>query len=256
MLRLVVLLALFVSTLSIAAPIVDDDDLTTPEDDQEESLIVSLLMIAVSELGDKTFLIAAVMAMKHPRWAVFTGAFSALSLMAVLSSWLGHVVPNLIPKSYTDLLAAALFFFFGLRMTWEARKMKRNEQQEQCKATTIHCTTDEESEKKRQPVLLEAFLLTFLGEWGDKSQISTIALAASNDVYWVAAGVIVGHGVCTALAVLGGRLLADRISVRTVTLVGAIMFFAFGVIYGHHAYQERAYTLYKEASTCRDIACV
>ena len=113
--------------------------------------------------------------MKHSRWAVFTGAFSALSLMAVLSSWLGHVVPNLIPKSYTDLLAA------GVRMTWEARKMKQNEQVEQSKLAAAHCTaTEEDSEKEKQPVLLEAFLLTFLGEWGDKSHISTIALAASN----------------------------------------------------------------------------
>ena len=66
-------------------------------------------------------------------------------------------------------------------MTWEARKMKRNEQVEQSKSAAAHCTaTEEDSEKKKQPVLLEAFLLTFLGEWGDKSQISTIALAASN----------------------------------------------------------------------------
>ncbi|KAI9488305.1 hypothetical protein BDB00DRAFT_772751 [Zychaea mexicana] len=233
-------------------------------------------MIAVSELGDKTFLIAAVMAMKHPRLAVFVGAFSALSLMAILSSYLGHVVPNLLPKQYTDIIAAVLFFFFGIRMTLEARRMKRQEEIQQRHCGNGHDEVEEEESKtelqqymlpeegdddeeeheeekkkkrQQQPVLVEAFVLTFLGEWGDKSQISTIALAASNNVYWVASGVIVGHGICTALAVLGGRLIADRISVRTVTMVGAMMFIAFGIVYSHHAYRENS-------STCTDIGCV
>ncbi|KAI9268006.1 putative membrane protein [Phascolomyces articulosus] len=220
-------------------------------------------MIGISEIGDKTFLIAAVMAMKHPRWAVFTGAFSALCLMAVVSSLLGRVVPQLIPKNYTDMIAAILFFFFGLRMAWEAHCMKKQEQQHY---TAVDKTDDEDIEdmttiyhennkaeyqgslsedeyeheekkirQKQQPVLVEAFILTFLGEWGDKSQISTIALAASNDVLWVTIGVIVGHGICTGLAVLGGRLIADRISVRTVAMVGSFMFILFGCVYIHHA---------------------
>ena len=62
-------------------------------------------MIIFSEIGDKTFLIAALMAMKHPRLVVFTAAFSALICMTILSAILGHAVPTLIPKRYTNLLA-------------------------------------------------------------------------------------------------------------------------------------------------------
>ncbi|CAO3650967.1 unnamed protein product [Cunninghamella blakesleeana] len=57
--------------------------------------------VYVSEIGDKTFLIAAIMAMKHSRLVVFSAAFSSLFLMSVLSAGLGHVVPNLLPKHYT-----------------------------------------------------------------------------------------------------------------------------------------------------------
>jgi putative Ca2+/H+ antiporter (TMEM165/GDT1 family) len=44
-------------------------------------------------------------------------------------------------------------------------------------------------------------------------------LAAREDVYGVCVGGILGHALCTGLAVLGGRIIATRISVRTVTLV-------------------------------------
>ena len=48
------------------------------------------VQILVSEIGDETFIIAAILAMKHPRAVVFVGALSALALMTVrLNAWLG-----------------------------------------------------------------------------------------------------------------------------------------------------------------------
>lgn len=49
------------------------------------AFLASLSVILVSELGDKTFFIAAIMAMRHPRLIVFAGAIAALALMTVLS---------------------------------------------------------------------------------------------------------------------------------------------------------------------------
>ncbi|KAI9318035.1 hypothetical protein BX666DRAFT_2018790 [Dichotomocladium elegans] len=228
-------------------------------------------MIIVSEIGDKTFLIAAIMAMKHSRLVVFSAAFSSLAIMSVLSAFLGHVVPNLIPKSYTDVLAALLFLCFGVRMLYEGYHMKPEDGQEEMAEVEEELKEVEDRERankfeamevgglepeERQlnktqqlteglmnlmqlvfsPVFVQTFVLTFLGEWGDRSQISTIALAAANNVYWVTAGVIVGHGMCTAVAVIGGRMLAAKISVRTVTLSGAVLFLIFGIYYSYHAY--------------------
>ncbi|KAI5694444.1 hypothetical protein M8J76_004441, partial [Diaphorina citri] len=76
-------------------------------------------------------------------------------------------------------------------------------------------------------VVIQAFTLTFLAEWGDRSQLTTIILAAREDVYGVTLGGVLGHSLCTGLAVIGGRFIAQRISVRTVTITGGIVFLVF-----------------------------
>jgi putative Ca2+/H+ antiporter (TMEM165/GDT1 family) len=79
------------------------------------------------------------------------------------------------------------------------------------------------------PVFIEAFVLIFLAEWGDRSQITTIALATHKNPYGVAIGGILGHTFCTSLAVAGGRIVAMKISPRTVSFVGGILFFGFAL---------------------------
>ncbi|XP_017473319.1 PREDICTED: uncharacterized protein LOC108364240 isoform X2 [Rhagoletis zephyria] len=78
-------------------------------------------------------------------------------------------------------------------------------------------------------ILMQAFTMTFLAEWGDRSQLTTIILAASKNVYGVITGGIIGHSICTGLAVIGGRMVAAKISVRTVTILGGIVFIGFAV---------------------------
>lgn len=56
--------------------------------------------------------------------------------------------------------------------------------------------------------------MTFVGELGDRSQIATVAMAAGQEYYWVMVGACLGHFICTAIAVLGGSVLAGRVSMR------------------------------------------
>jgi len=78
-------------------------------------------------------------------------------------------------------------------------------------------------------VFWQALTMTFLGEWGDRSQISTIALAADTNAWFVFVGAFLGHVLCTCLAVVGGKFLAKRISERTVNICGGILFLLFGI---------------------------
>ena len=75
----------------------------------------------------------------------------------------------------------------------------------------------------------QACARTFLAEGGDRAQSATSALAAAKDPYGVVAGGVVGHAMCTGLAVVGGRMLAARISEKHVAVCGGLIFLGFAV---------------------------
>nr|CAG8563395.1 10559_t:CDS:2 [Entrophospora candida]CAG8569255.1 10022_t:CDS:2 [Entrophospora candida] len=176
--------------------------------EDSKSFLFSILMIVVSEVGDKTFFIAAIMAMKNSRFLVFSAAFSALALMSILSAVLGHAVPNLIPESYTNYLASLLFLFFGIKMGFEGWQMTDEDAKQELEEVTAELKEKEETgvidkaegggsvDKTKEstfneglinlcqflfsPIFVQTFVLTFLAEWGDRSQIATIVLAAAQ----------------------------------------------------------------------------
>lgn len=234
-------------------------DVPTADEDRKidynflHAFLASISVIIVSELGDKTFFIAAIMAMRHPRIVVFTGAISALALMTVLSVFLGYAT-TIIPRKYTFYISTALFALFGLKMLKEGYDMDPNEGQEELEEVSaelkkkdeeleMETTTDIETGIVRNtlrkntitrvcsrlcsPIFLQAFTLTFLAEWGDRSQLTTIILGSRENPLGVSIGGSIGHALCTGLAVLGGRLVAQKISVRTVTIIGGLVFLIF-----------------------------
>lgn len=192
-----------------------------------------LLLITVSELGDKTFFIAVILAMKHSRRLVFMGVASALAAMTILSVLFGQVV-SLLPKFYIHYAAIALFMIFGIKLLYAASKMPAStcdtEVVDEAKAAVEKA--DSQLPKRQTPlaIFLEAFALTFVAEWGDRTQIATIALAASHNPIGVAAGAVLGHAICTAIAVIGGRMIAGRISERQLTFAGGCLFLLFGIL--------------------------
>jgi Ca2+/H+ antiporter, TMEM165/GDT1 family len=144
-----------------------------------------------------------------------------------------------------------LFVYFGLRLLRDAHEMGDgpSEELQEVEEELIdkkdgRSTENDDEESASSPramsssaplktdhlkVFTQAFTLTFLAEWGDRSQIATIALASSKNPFGVIVGGLIGHAMCTGLAVLGGRMLAARISERTVALAGGILFLVFAV---------------------------
>ncbi|CAD6257150.1 unnamed protein product [Miscanthus lutarioriparius] len=202
-----------------------------------DALFASLSMILVSEIGDETFIIAALMAMRHPKSIVLSGALSALYVMTVLSTGLGRIVPNLISRKHTNSAATVLYLFFGLRLlyiAWKSdpkgsQKKEMEEVEEKLESGQGKSTIRRFFARFCTPIFLEAFILTFLAEWGDRSQIATIALATHKNAIGVAVGASLGHTVCTSLAVVGGSMLASKISQQTVATIGGVLFLGFSV---------------------------
>ncbi len=289
---------------SPSSPIAGGDDASWHE--WFHSFVLSLTMILFSEIGDKTFLVAALMAMRHPRILVFSSAFSALILMTVLSAVLGHAFPALLPKRLTTFAAAVLFLVFGAKSLRDGLAMDKDlgvgdemkeveaeleEKEHSMARSRSHTNTSSSpytlesgrrepsppssrspspSTRRRNggltnllslvlsPAWVQTFVMTFLGEWGDRSQIATIAMAAGQDYWWVTLGAVTGHACCTGIAVIGGRALAGRVSMRVgesiwerrgrtlgcwlmcgaVTIGGAVAFLVFGVIYLFECFAE------------------
>ena len=80
-----------------------------------------------------------------------------------------------------------------------------------------------------EKIFIQSLTMTFLAEWGDRSQIATIALAAAKDPVGVTIGGCLGHSICTGMAVVGGRMLAASISEKSVAFYGGLVFLAFGI---------------------------
>lgn len=189
-----------------------------------------LLLITISELGDKTFFIAMILAMRHSRRLVLLGVVVALAAMTILSVLLGQVV-SLLPAQWVHYAEVALFLGFGVKLLLDASQMADQcDLVEQQEAEAAVAQADKRWATTPWAVILEAFMLTFVAEWGDRTQLATIALAAANHPLGVTAGAIAGHTVCAAIAVVGGRYLAGRISERTITAIGGVLFLIFGVI--------------------------
>ena len=280
-----------------------------------DAFVAALMVIIATEIGDKTFFIAAILSMRHSRLIVWTGAVGALAIMTVLSALVGHAAPLLLSPKLTHYAAILLFAFFGVRMLMDGRGASvgvseelGEVEQELGKGTGYTKTKGEDAQGADTPVseleavqpprgdgargagecadgamengapskddappdeaagathapsdirvMLQSFSLTFVAEWGDRSQIATIALAASSDMWGVNVGAVVGHALCTGLAVrrrthpaslspphqhrrhaprpsvqvIGGKLLASRISERTVLLAGGALFLLFALV--------------------------
>ena len=141
-----------------------------------------------------------------------------------------------ISKEITHYLAVGLFFFFGLRSLYESIFAwdGGGDELAETEAELADADKKKKSTKKKKkaallsPVLVETFIITFLAEWGDRSQIATIGLAASSDPVGVTIGGVVGHAVCTGAAVIGGRHMAEHISERAVAIAGGVLFCLFG----------------------------
>lgn len=192
-----------------------------------------LLLITVSELGDKTFFIAVILAMRHSRRLVFVGVTAALAAMTIVSVIFGQVV-SLLPQAYIYYGKIALFVAFGVKLLYDGMRMSPKtcdtEVVEEAKAAVEQADSRLPKRQNSWAILLEAFGLTFMAEWGDRTQIATIALAAANNPIGVTVGAVLGHTICAAIAVIGGKMIAGRISERQLTFLGGCLFLIFGIL--------------------------
>ncbi|WP_242333839.1 MULTISPECIES: TMEM165/GDT1 family protein [unclassified Anaeromyxobacter] len=176
-----------------------------------EAIVSSFFLVAISEMGDKTQLLAFSLATKYRRpWVVMGGILAATLLNHALASTVGTWASAHVPPRVMAGILAATFIAFGL---W----------------TLKPDTLEENARPDRFGPFLTTTFLFFLAEMGDKTQLATVALAARfGSVLLVTTGTTLGMLASDGLAVFLGERLAERAPMRWIRIGAAGLFFAFG----------------------------
>jgi Ca2+/H+ antiporter, TMEM165/GDT1 family len=174
-------------------------------------------VIFIGELPDKTMFASLVMASRgHPR-AVWLGAAAAFFIHVVIATTIGVGLFKLLPQRALDLVVAVLFFG-GAIYSWREG---------------AHDETDlvtREVASHRQ-VATAAFVVIFLAEWGDLTQILIANLAAKyQEPFWVALGSVAALWSVCALAVTAGQGVLQRLPMQVVRRVTAAILALLGLI--------------------------
>jgi Ca2+/H+ antiporter, TMEM165/GDT1 family len=178
-----------------------------------ETILASFVLVAVSEMGDKTQLLAFSLATRFRRpWPVMAGILVATLANHALASSLGAWISAHVPAQVMAGVLAATFVGFGL---WTLRPD----------------TLDQAGGPERFGPFLTPPMLFFLAEMGDKTQLATVALAArSGAAVLVTMGTTLGMLASDGLAVFLGERIAAKVSSSRLRWAAASLFFVFGAV--------------------------
>ncbi len=179
-----------------------------------ESLLVSMAVVAVGELGDKTQLLALLLAARFARpWPIVAGIFVATLANHALAGWVGSWVRQAIAPDVLRWLLALSFFAVA---AWALKPDKL----EETAAPPV----------SRWGVFGVTTIAFFLAEMGDKTQVATVMLAARfPSLTAVVIGTTLGMLLVNVPTVFIGKAAAERIPFRAVRMAAAALFAMLGI---------------------------
>jgi putative Ca2+/H+ antiporter (TMEM165/GDT1 family) len=167
-------------------------------------------IIFVGELPDKTMFASLVLSTRGKPLSVWIGAAAAFALHVVIATTIGVALFHLVPHRVLDGIVAFMFLVGAVLAIREARKEEQEEG-----------LVEREAASGRR-VMTTAFVVIFLAEWGDLTQILTANLAAHyHSPFSVGLGALLALWAVAGLAVVGGQSLLRFINIKTVRLVTA-----------------------------------
>ena len=179
-----------------------------------EALLVSIGIVALAEVGDKTQLLTLVLASRYKKpWPIVAGIFVATLVNHALAGAVGAWLT-------TAIGADAMRWILGVSFVAMAAWM------------LVPDRLDESAGASRAVggVFVTTTVLFFLVEIGDKTQIATVALAARfESLAAVVMGTTVGMVLANAPVAFFGEALAKRLPVRAVHVAAALVFVALGL---------------------------
>jgi putative Ca2+/H+ antiporter (TMEM165/GDT1 family) len=180
-----------------------------------EAFWISLVVIFVAELGDKSQLMAMTFATRFKPWPVLAGITLATAVVHLFSVGLGNLVGDALPTTAIAIVAGIAFLGFAL---WTLRGDKLSDEESQ------------KAESTRRNALIAVTVAFFLAELGDKTMLATITLATQHGWFGTWIGSTVGMVAADALAILVGRMLGKHLPEKVIRYGAAAAFAVFGVV--------------------------
>lgn len=171
-------------------------------------------IIVLGELPDKTMFASLVMSTRGRPLVVWVGCAAAFAVHVVIAVTVGVALFHVLPKRALDAFVATVFVVGAVLALFEAAKERANEAIVKREAAS------------HSRIAVTAFVVIFLAEWGDLTQILTANLAAHyHDALSVAIGALLGLWFVAGLAVVSGQGLLRLVNVATMRVVTAVVLF-------------------------------
>lgn len=186
-----------------------------------EAFFVSTGVVTLAEIGDKTQLLALLLAARFRRpWPIIWGILIATVVNHALAGAVGQLVSELLSDAWLYSLVAVSFLAVA---AW----------------TLIPDKLDDDNTPpiSRYGAFMAALVAFFLAEMGDKTQIATVVLAAQFDAYlWVVMGTTLGMMLANVPVVFLGNAAAGKLPLGLIRVVTAMLFLALGLYAGWMAW--------------------
>jgi Ca2+/H+ antiporter, TMEM165/GDT1 family len=180
--------------------------------------ISTFALIFVAELPDKTAFATLILATRNNPWAIFIGACGAFVVQSLVAVLFGHFI-SLLPHSVTQIGAGILFLIFAVLM-W--RKDEEGDEGEDKTSGT--------AEPGFWKPAVHSFMVIFIAEWGDLTQLATATLVANNNQpLTIFLSATLALWTVTGLAVLVGHKMKSKINPKWLQKIAAIAFVAVGI---------------------------
>lgn len=179
-----------------------------------EALLASLTLVALGEIGDKTQLLSFALATRYrAHWPVLAGITLATLINHGVSAWLGVWLANLVPMNWLQIFLGVSFIALGLWML-------------------IPDKDEELGNGRSWGPFAASFVLFFLAEIGDKTQIATIALGARfpHEFASVLTGTTLGMVAANVPVIWLGAKLTNPRWETWAHRISALLFVLFGVL--------------------------
>ena len=176
-----------------------------------DAMFVSTGTVALAEIGDKTQLLALLLAARFRKpWPIIAGILVATLLNHALAAWLGQLLAAWLTPDVLRWLVAASFIGIAL---W-----------------TLKPDTLEDDTLPARGAFLATVIAFFIAEVGDKTQVATVLLATRYASLWqVVAGTTLGMLLANVPVVALGSRFAHRLPLRAARIAAACVFLLLGL---------------------------